>query len=88
MASGNMSMWLLTIRSRHPLTNAHRDLIVEIVNDEAQHSKETLLILHDVLEGKRRSILAIETTRNGIAHLARSLADTLPFRFASQIQQL
>lgn len=64
------TMYLITLSSKQRLSSGERDLIAELVSEEARKTKEPYtFILHDILESKKCFQLLVEGTNAASVNL-------------------
>lgn len=74
------TMWLITIRSKHNLSNKERDFITELISEEARKTTESYcFVLHDIAETKLCSKILIEGTKMALTNLLSVINDNLPY---------
>lgn len=73
-------MWLITIRSKHNISNKERDFTTELISEEARKAIESYsFVLHDIVESKLCSKILIEGTKMALTNLLSVINDNFPY---------
>ena len=73
---------VIEVSSKKDLSQADRDLIVDLFNEIAWRNRTDLIILHDVIESKRYCQLIVEANTVGLTHLVSEFKRNLDCKVA------
>ncbi len=78
--SGIGLMWQVRVQSKYELNDADHDFIAELASEEARAVvPKYTLVLHDIEESERYSILLVEGNWRAIRNLVSVLQDNTSF---------
>lgn len=78
-------MWLITISSQHELSDAERDFIADLVNNEPQDVQEPYYFtVHDIWESRTASEILMEGTDAALENLLAVPRGNLSYDFSCQ----
>jgi hypothetical protein len=73
-------MWLITTISKQNLSDEDRDMVAELISEEARKTiKSYSFVLHNIIESKRYCKILVEGTKIALGNLLSVLEDNLPY---------
>ena len=73
-------MWLITAISKQNLSDENRDMLAELISEEARKTIESYsFILHDIIESEKYCKVLVESTKTALGNLLSVLEDNLPY---------